>query len=353
MKALQDFGWTTERQKQWDDLRLLDMQPARVVADFGTSLKIAMDKNILAELSGKLAHFTDRDDIPKVGDWVAVRVSENGNVTIDSVVMRSNEIARKRAGKQVSKQIIAVNIDIAFVLLALDEDFSVERLKRFLYQLSASKISTVLVLNKSDKTNNIDKYLVQLQQINLPIVISSAINEVGVDQISAFIAPGSTAILLGSSGVGKSTLTNKLLGKNVQTTNSVRDSDSAGRHTTVHRELFILPGGGILIDTPGIRELQLWGDEDVLYDNFDDIRKLIAMCKYSNCQHAGEQNCAVMQAIANNILDKKHYADFVKMKAELTSLSIKNIEQRRRSNKKQPKFISKSKLIKRYNTRRD
>lgn len=331
VNTLAKFGWTKQHQQQWDALGLSQLQPARVVADFGTSLKIATPEIITAELSGKLAHYTERDGTPKVGDWVAVHITDGDSATVESVVLRQNEIARKVAGKQVQKQIIAANVDIAFVLLALDNDFSVERLKRFLYQLSVSSIAAVIVLNKADKTDDVQLYIDRLELFDQPIVIATATDGSGVAEIAAHIKPAHTAILLGSSGVGKSTLTNTLLGRHAQQTNSIRESDSAGRHTTVHRELFILPGGGILIDTPGIRELQLWGTEDDLDNNFDDIMQLAAQCKYNNCRHTTELGCAVNAALEDGTLDARHYANFVKMKRELAELAAKNIEKIRQS----------------------
>lgn len=333
MSNLADFGWTNKNQLAWDVMEMAGVQPARVVADFGTSLRIATPQIISAELSGKLAHYTNRDNTPKVGDWVSVTISVNGNATIESVVLRSNEIARKVTGKRTVKQIIAVNIDLAFVLLSLDNNFSVERLKRFLYQLAVSSIKPIVVLNKADKTGDIQTYISQLEQLDIPIITTVATEGIGVDAIAARINPTKTAILLGSSGVGKSTLTNTLLGRPAQATNSVRKSDDTGKHTTVHRELFILPNGGILIDTPGIRELQLWGTEDDLDTRYDDIVELTARCRYTNCRHTGELGCAVSTALADGTLDAKHYASYAKMKQELVELDARNTE-RVRQNKR-------------------
>ena len=332
MNTSADFGWTEQTQHAWDALNLLNMQPARVVADFGTSLKLATPEIISAELSGKLAHYSERDDTPKVGDWVAVHITDSGSATVESVVLRANEIARKVAGKRVLKQIVAANVDIAFVLLALDNDFSVERLRRFLYQLATDNIEAVIVLNKADKTDDLESFTAQLEQFTIPIIITTATEDMGVDTIAAHIKPGKTAILLGSSGVGKSTLTNKLLGRETQQTNSVRKRDSTGKHTTVHRELFILPNGGILIDTPGIRELQLWGTEDQLDETFDDIISLMATCKYANCNHTKESGCAIREALRNKTLDKKHYANYLKMKSELAKLAARSAERIRQNN---------------------
>lgn len=331
MDTLAKFGWTDKHQADWDDLSLELLQPARVVADFGTSLKLATPKIISAELSGKLAHYSSRDDTPKVGDWVAVRPLNSGAV-VESVVLRSNEIARKVTGKRALKQIFAANVDIAFVLLALDNDFSVERVERFLFQLSVNNIEAVIVLNKADKTDDLQSYVTQLESFRTPIIATVATDGSNVDKIAASIKPGRTAILLGSSGVGKSTLTNKLLGRQAQSTNTVRASDSTGKHTTVHRELFILPHGGILIDTPGIRELQLWGTEEDLDVNFDDIIQLAHRCKYADCQHAKEKGCAIHKALANGTLKKEHYANYLKMKSEVSILASRNGQRIRQEN---------------------
>jgi len=331
---LTQFGWTDEFSKKWEALNLAGMLPARVVADFGTSLKIAMPEVVNAALSGKLAHYTNRENTPKVGDWVAVRPSDYGNPTIEAVLPRRSEIARKVAGKRVIKQTIAANVDIAFVLLALDNDFSIERLKRFLYQLSIDAVRPVIVLNKADKTNDLASYTESLRSLKLPLIVTTATEGAGVNEILAAIPAGQTAILLGSSGVGKSTLTNQLLGRDEQATQAVRESDSTGKHTTVYRELFVLPGGGLLIDTPGVRELQLWGTEEDLTENFSDITALFGLCKYSNCKHQHEAGCAVQAALQDGTLSRSHYASYLKMKQELVGLKAKQKVRTQRSNKR-------------------
>lgn len=343
MNTLATYGWTSEHQANWDALQLENLSPARVIADFGTSLKIATPEITTAELSGKLAHYSSRDETPKVGDWVAVRILDNSTV-VESVVLRSNEIARKVTGNRAVKQIFAANVDIAFVLLSLDKDFSIERLKRFLFQLSVHAIKPVIVLNKADKTDDLGSYISQLAPFDLPIVISIATEATGIEEILNFIQPGTTAILLGSSGVGKSTLTNTLLGSDAQDTNEVRESDSKGKHTTVHRELFLLPNGGILIDTPGIRELQLWGTEDDVDANFDDIIQLAGQCKYSNCTHDSQKGCAIHKALATGKLDKKHYANYLKMKSEMATLNVRKAEKSKRDNARVRKYTTSKNL---------
>lgn len=294
---------------------------------------------VTAELAGSFSREQNREHTPKVGDWVAARLSDSGNAVIEAVLPRQSEIARKVAGKQTTKQVIAANVDIAFVLLALDNDFSIERLQRFLYQLSVSDIAPVIVLNKADKVADTAPYIASLRTLKLPIIVCTATEGPGVAEILAHIHSGQTAILLGSSGVGKSTLTNKLLTREAQATKAVRESDETGQHTTVHRELFVLPGGGLLIDTPGIRELQLWGTQEELDDNFDDVADLMSHCKYSTCQHGSEPGCAVRAALSSGRLPASRYADYIKMKAELGGLHKKNVVQARQSNKKSRKSM--------------
>lgn len=341
MEQLSQFGWTDDLLKEWQKLDATGLVPARVVADFGTSLKIVTPTLVTAELSGKLAHYTGREHAPKVGDWVAVRLLDNSNAVIEAALPRRSEIARKVAGKQALKQVIAANVDLAFVLLALDNDFSIERLKRYLYQLSVSNVTPVIVLNKADKVDDVTPYLDSLRALSLPIIVSTATEGAGVAEILAHIQSGQTAILLGSSGVGKSTLTNQLLQREAQATKAVRASDDTGQHTTVHRELFMLPGGGMLIDTPGIRELQLWGTQEDLDDNFDDVAELISQCKYTTCQHNGEPGCAIRVALDSGKLQASHYADYVKMKTELGGLLKKNVVQSRLANKRTRKDTDK------------
>lgn len=325
MKTLSHFGWTPERQASWQTLAIPHMKPGRVIADFGTSYTVALPAVIKAELSGKLAHHSSHLETPKVGDWVQVQTYDNGSSVIEALLPRHNEIARKAPGNQTKKQVIAANVDVAFVMLALDNDFNLNRLQRFLYQLSLSEIRPVIVLNKADKADYPEDYVAQLVSLELPIVQTIAIDGTGTDELLSYLKPGQTAVLLGSSGVGKSTMTNHLFGLAVQRTQAIRESDDTGKHTTVHRELFVLPNGGLLIDTPGIRELQLWGSEAELQDNFEDIKSLITECKYTSCQHGSDDGCAVREALSNNRLAPTRYEAYLKMKGELVALKKRTV----------------------------
>lgn len=326
MHTLETYGWNDELAKDWHIIHAEHphLTPARVTADFGTSLRVVTPDEITAELSGKLAHYADRQSIPKVGDWVGVHITDN-NAVIEAVVPRVGEIARAAAGNKTVKQVIAGNVDIAFILLALDNDFNVDRLRRYLYQLSINAIEPVIVLNKADKTDDLPSFLTQLTSFDVPVIITTAKEGKGIETIRERITEDNTAILLGSSGVGKSTLTNALLGDLRQKTQATRASDDTGKHTTVHRELFVLPSGGMLIDTPGIRELQLWGTEEDLEENYDDVTTLIAQCKYSSCQHHGEEGCAIQAALRDGSLDPNHYLAYVKMKSELVKLKTRTV----------------------------
>lgn len=334
MQQLETYGWTKELTDTWSAGDYAGLIPARVVADFGTSLRVATPEIITAELSGKLAHHSSRLAVPKIGDWVAVRLHDSGDAIIEQTILRRNEIARRASGNQTVKQIIAANVDIAFVILSLDKDFSVERLRRFLYQLSVSKIQPVIILNKADKTTSLAEFTDQLISFNVPIVPMTAITGAGEKELSSYIHPGKTAILLGSSGVGKSTLTNLLLGDGIQRTQPTRASDDTGRHTTVHRELFVLPNGGLLIDTPGIRELQLWGSEAALDDNFEDIAVLVSACKYPSCHHGSEEGCAIRVALDSGTLTQARYSAYLKMKGELIALQAKHTVRQKRDKRK-------------------
>jgi ribosome biogenesis GTPase len=336
--TLDTYGWNDRLAQAWQAISAEQphLTPGRVTADFGTSLRIVIPTEITAELSGKLAHYSDRQSIPKIGDWVGVHVTDN-NAVIEMVLPRTGEIARAAAGNKTVKQVIAGNVDVAFVLLALDNDFNIDRLRRYLYQLSINHIEPVIVLNKADKTDDLDSFTTQLDSFKIPIVITTANEGKGIDEIVHHIPAAKTAILLGSSGVGKSTLTNALLGDARQKTNSVRESDDTGKHTTVHRELFLLPGGGMMIDTPGIRELQLWGTEEDLEENFDDVTTLISQCHYSSCQHNGEKGCAIQPALDDGTLDPRHYAAYLKMKGELVDLKTRNIAKSKADSAKEKK----------------
>ncbi len=338
MKQLQNYGWDEKYAAAWSNIAPAGCIPARIIADFGTSLTIVIPEERTAGLSGRMQHGGQPEDFPKVGDWVAVQL-QGTSAMIEAVLPRRSEIARKAAGRKAQKQIMAANVDLAFIVQALsgdgdgnaasaNSDFSPERIQRYIHQLTSGQanggvIETILVLNKADKVTNTRQYTDAVAALGIWTIVCSATENQGINELRDMILPGKTAVLLGSSGVGKSTLTNLLVGHDIQQTQAVRQSDSAGRHTTTHRELFVLGNGGMLIDTPGIRELQLWSSQAELDKNFDDIVEYASRCSYRNCRHGSETGCAIRAGLKSGELDRAQYSNYLKMKQELQILAAK------------------------------
>jgi len=336
------YGYTIEDQAAFDALAIHDTVPGRVIADYGGFLRVAAPNEYEAELSGTLLHSAEPHMLPKVGDWVALQLGGGNKATIRGVLPRRSEISRKAPGTAHGRQVLASNVDIAFVVQALDQDFSLMRLERYRYQLTESNITPIFIFNKADKAYDSLDMLEGVATIGSEYIVATATDGKGVEEIRVKIANRKTAVFLGSSGVGKSTLTNALLGDERQKVAEVRASDSTGRHTTSHRELFVLPSGGMIIDTPGIRELQLWGEEEFLQRSFEDIESLADKCEFRNCSHVKEVHCAVKKAVVAGILSTVRLASYLKFKTELqaqayakASLSAKQKKQRAHRAKKQ------------------
>lgn len=321
MTSLQTYGWDALYAASFDDLALIDCIPGRVVADHGGYIRVAVPQGCTAEVAGKLAHDSEPHDRPKVGDWVALKLDDQRKGIIYAVLPRRSAINRKAAGSGAARQVLAVNVDIAFVVQALDFDFNISRLERYTYQLQQSNISPVFIFNKVDTAKHLQENLAEIESLGVPYLVTSATQGTGIDRLQAMIPDGKTAVFLGSSGVGKSTLTNALLGADRQKTAAIRESDSMGRHTTSHRELFVLPSGGLVIDTPGIRELQLWGEEEYLSKSFTDIEELARGCEFRNCSHGKERHCAVLAAIAKGQISDARLSSYIKLKTEILSVA--------------------------------
>lgn len=337
MIDLETYGWNDTFSAALRDLALDQCVPGRVVADHGSYLKVVTPTEMIAETAGALTHDSEPHQLPKVGDWVALQLGDHNRAIIRAVLPRSSEINRKAAGTSNARQVLATNVDIAFVVQALDFDFSPSRLERYTYQLRQSHIEPIFIFNKADKAVDLPDKLAIIKTLNVPFIITTAIKGEGIETIRAIVSKGRTAVFLGSSGVGKSTLTNALLGDERQKTAAVRESDSMGRHTTSHREIFVLPSGGLIIDTPGIRELQLWGEEEYLSQSFKDVEELAGGCEFRNCSHTKEENCAVLAAIHSGTLAATRLESYLKFKNELeinayavASLSAKQKKQRAR-----------------------
>jgi ribosome biogenesis GTPase len=260
-----------------------------------------------------------RADLPVVGDWVRIRPIAAGEAIVYEVLPRRTKFSRRAAGNREQEQVIAANVDTALIVCGLDGDFNPRRIERYLTLVQESGATPVIVLSKADLCGDTAARRREAEAVarRAPVIAVSSISDSGVAALAPYLEPGKTVVLLGSSGAGKSTLVNRLLGTERQRTSPVRESDSRGRHTTTHHELIPLPGGVMLIDTPGLRELQLWANEDSLAEAFDDIADLAAQCRFRDCAHSGEIGCAVLEAIASGALDASRLESYRKLRREI------------------------------------
>lgn len=258
-------------------------------------------------------------DLPVVDDWVAARLVDNDSAMIHDVLPRRTRFSRRAAGNREEEQLLAANIDLVIIVCGLDHDFNTRRIERYLALARESGADAAIILNKADLCDEVPARVSAATEIARGATIEaiSARSADDMGRLRGLIAGSRTVALLGSSGVGKSTLVNQLLGEERQRTQEVRIDDSRGRHTTTHRELIPLPGGGALIDTPGMRELQLWAGTDSLNETFDDITGLAANCRFRDCAHEQETGCAVQDAIGSGALDAERWESYRKMKAEI------------------------------------
>jgi len=272
-----------------------------------------------AEPSGALWYRApDRASMPVVGDWVAARMVAPDQAIVEAVLPRRSCFSRRAAGRREEEQPLAANIDLVFLVCGLDGDFNLRRLERYLTLAAESGASPVVVLNKADVCDDLPARLAETAAVAgpSPVVSLSAHNGEGLDRLTAFLAPGRTVALLGSSGVGKSTIVNRLVGEDRLRTAEVRASDSRGRHTTTHRELVPLAQGGALIDTPGMRELQLWAGQESVGRAFEEIAGIAGACRYRDCSHAGEPGCAVAQALEEGAITHERWESYRKLLGE-------------------------------------
>jgi ribosome biogenesis GTPase / thiamine phosphate phosphatase len=324
------------------------MDVCRIIAHYRDAYRVSTDAGERhAVLAGKFRHETTRPStLPAVGDFVALRESAHeGPAIIEAVLPRKTALIRRAAGDRPDDQVIAANIDVVFVVLGLDDDSNVRRVERYLAAAWESGATPVVLLNKSDLCDAVDERVEELRRVAIGVDVHalSAVTADGLDAIQPYMQAGLTAGFVGSSGVGKSTLLNRLLGRDVQTTTAVREHDSRGRHTTTHRELFVLPGGGAVIDTPGMREFQLSnasGDEGV-ESVFADIEALARQCRFADCAHRREPGCAVRDAVEGGRLDAGRVASYEKLLKELRYEASRDDPSAARERKRQGRIGSK------------
>jgi ribosome biogenesis GTPase / thiamine phosphate phosphatase len=346
--TLQELGWDEARARESEAWAAKPAhQPGRVLIGFNYLYRVGIEGGeVETVLSGRLKHHAERQgELPAVGDWVVVRKRpKEDRGAIVAVLPRRSRFSRRMAGNVTDEQVVAANVDVIFIVMSLDDDFSVRRLERYLLMARESGATPVVLLTKPDLSADLaaDVADVVAAAGDMPVhVISPKANQ-GLEQVAPYVAAGRTAALLGSSGVGKSTIINRLVGADVRKTREVRESDSKGRHTTTHRELVVLPGGGLMIDTPGMRELQLWDASDSVRDTFEDIEALAGECHFTDCRHRDEPRCAVKAAVDEGRIPPDRLGSYLQLQDELAYLARQQDERAQIEEKRKGKIGAKA-----------
>jgi ribosome biogenesis GTPase / thiamine phosphate phosphatase len=321
--TLAEFGWNDPLALTFTPHAAAGLEPARVVCELRRNFYAVQTASgeILAECGGGFfRHARTPDQFPAVGDWVAVRRRPGEErADLHAVLPRRTKFSRRASGSEEIEQIVAANIDTVFLVSGLDRNFNPKRIQRFLVAAKESGAEAVVILNKSDLCEDTDAVRREVETLvpGVPVHITSTTTRKGLKALtSTYALPGRTLAFVGSSGVGKSSLINALVRDDALPIGEVREKDSKGRHTTTRRELVSTPSGALVIDTPGMRELQLWGIEDGIEDAFADIKALALRCRFTNCRHTTEPDCAVRAALASGDLLQQRFAQYQKLKAE-------------------------------------
>jgi ribosome biogenesis GTPase / thiamine phosphate phosphatase len=336
---LERLGWNDELARQFE-ADASGLEPGRVAVQHRGSWGVVTARGeSLAEITGRLHHDAEPGELPVVGDWVGLR-----DGLIDAVLPRTSKFSRKTPWTEVSEQVLVANVDVAFLVMGLDKrDYNVRRLERYLTTAWEGGAEPVIVLNKADLATDLEAQVAETESIafGVPVHAVSAETGEGVEELRRHLAGNRTAALLGSSGVGKSSLINRLLGEERFRIAGVR-SDGRGRHTTTHRELVAVPGGGVIIDTPGLRELQLWETDEGLDQAFVDVADLILQCRFADCGHRTEPGCAIKAALADGSLSAERWESYLKLQRELARLERKLDPKLRSEQRKKWAAITKS-----------
>jgi ribosome biogenesis GTPase / thiamine phosphate phosphatase len=321
-KRLYGLGWDEQREHElasWPR----DMRPGRVLAEHrGAYSVLTAGGQVWAQLTGKLRHAANaRSDLPATGDWVVTELVDEDRASVHAVLPRRSSFSRNVAGKTTEEHVLAANIDVSFLVASLEFEVNLRRIERYLTLAWSGGTDPVVVLTKSDLAGDPEDIVYELQRVEsvalgVPILLTSSETGAGLEDVRDVLAGSRTGVLLGSSGAGKSRLVNELVGNDVQDVTDVR-SDGKGRHTTTRRELIALPGGGVLVDTPGLRGLKLWDSGDGIATTFADVEELAAECHFRDCRHDTEPGCAVLAAIAQGTLGSERLDDWRKLQREL------------------------------------
>lgn len=324
--ALTKLGWSAGRDEQFAPHLAKGFIPARVAVEDKHFYRVwTEDAELSAQVTGKLIHEARRDPakLPKVGDWVAVkRVPNEEKAAIQAILPRHTQIVRKVSGRDSAAQILATNIETVFLVTAADSTFNAARLERMLVMAHESGARPVVILNKIDLCKDLDARLAEAARVagEALVLAVCALTGRGVKKLGALIRPGDTVVFIGTSGVGKSSLINQLYGEDLQATLEVRTQDAKGRHTTSWREMIFLPQGGVVIDTPGMREFHIWDATQGARETFPEIEALASGCHFRDCTHTQEKNCAVLAELAAGRIPRERYESFVKLQREISYL---------------------------------
>jgi ribosome biogenesis GTPase / thiamine phosphate phosphatase len=329
------LGWTEDQSRIFDARGGNGLVPGRVVSSGGTAIaitaagatEVVVQRRYAREVASSL-------DLPAIGDWLALEPLDGSppRAALREILPRTGTFVR-HDGVTGEPQVLAANLDLAFLVSGLDHDLNIRRIERYLLLALDGGVTPVVVLNKADLALDLPRVVTEVHAVaaGTRVIVTSAIEGTGLDELRAQLPAGSTACLLGSSGVGKSTITNALLGEERQAVRALREDDGRGRHTTTRRELFALPDGGLLIDTPGLRAVGVLGDGDALAATFDEIATFARRCRFSDCRHEGEPGCAVRAAIEDGSLDEDRLASHHKLEAELVWVERKSDDRARRA----------------------
>jgi ribosome biogenesis GTPase len=336
----QRLGWGPDFDEALRPFAARGLEPARVTLVYRKQLKVLSHRGEhWARTGGRMLHRAESaDELPAVGDWVAARIPEAGEALVQAVLPRRTAFVRKVAGEGAAPQVLAANVDTVLVVMGLDRDFNLRRLERFMTLAWESRATPVVVLNKKDLAADLEAQRAEVEALTrgAAVHVVSALSNEGLEPLRALLAVGQTVALLGSSGVGKSTLANQLAGARIMETGATRD-DGRGRHTTTRRELLVLPSGGALVDTPGLREVQMWAADDGLAKTFDDIEALAAQCRFGDCQHDAEPDCAVKAALADGTLDAVRFESWQALGREMRWLEAPVELRTRPGSKRRPR----------------